>query len=63
MVILGSFVGARSSVTMAASMLRRSRVIDYASGKATIRNRAGLQAPACDCYRIVRHEGKSVRAK
>jgi len=38
-------------------MLRRSRVIGYASGKATIRNRAGLQAPACDCYRIVRREG------
>ena len=52
----------RSSVTLAAGMLHRSGLIDYARGKVSIRNRAGLESAACECYRIVRNEAERLGA-
>ena len=52
----------RSSVTVAARRLQRSGLIDYARGKVTIRNRAGLESAACECYRIVRNEAERLGA-
>ena len=46
----------RPSVTIAAGALKKAGIIDYARGKIVVLNRAGLEAGACDCYRLVRGE-------
>jgi hypothetical protein len=54
---LGQMLGApRTTVTLAAGLLHRAGMIDYARGLVTIRNRAALEETACECYRIVRDE-------
>ena len=54
---LGQMLGApRTTVTLAAGALQRSNLIGYSRGKVTIRNRAGLEKLACECYRNVRDE-------
>lgn len=40
----------RSAVTIAAGALKQSRLIEYARGKISILDRAGLEALACECY-------------
>jgi len=37
-------------------LLHRAGLIDHARGVVTIRDRAGLEGTACECYRIVRDE-------
>lgn len=49
--MLGS---SRPVVTMAACALRSAGLIDYAYGRITIRDRAGLEAASCECYAAVK---------
>ncbi|MGH9571361.1 MAG: Crp/Fnr family transcriptional regulator [Candidatus Angelobacter sp.] len=56
---LGQMLGApRTTVTLAAGLLHRAGLIDYARGVVTIQNRAALEKTACECYRTVRDEFK-----
>lgn len=48
--------GRRESVTAAAGRLQDAGLIDYARGQIKILDRKGLEATACECYRIVRDE-------
>jgi CRP-like cAMP-binding protein len=48
--------GRRESVTVAAGRLQDSGLIDYARGHIRILDRKGLEAGACECYRIVELE-------
>ena len=42
----------RSSVTLAAGILQRKKLIEYTRGAVTIVNRKRLEDSACECYRI-----------
>lgn len=46
----------RGAVNTAARGLQEHGLIDYARGKITILNRAGLEAAACECYALIRTE-------
>ncbi len=49
--LLAMMVGAqRTSVTLAAQAVQRKGLIDYARGRITVLDRAGLEAAACECY-------------
>jgi CRP-like cAMP-binding protein len=52
----------RPGVTEAAIVLQAQGLIDYTRGRVTIRDRAGLEESACDCYRIVKEEFDRVTA-
>lgn len=43
----------RSTITLAFNALRRAGLIDHVSKKILIKNRAGLEAAACECYAAV----------
>jgi CRP-like cAMP-binding protein len=40
----------RASVTVAAGILQKKDLISYTRGQVTIKDRAGLEAAACECY-------------
>jgi CRP-like cAMP-binding protein len=46
----------REGVTEAALRLQASGIIHYARGHIWVLDRAGLEARACDCYRVVKRE-------
>jgi CRP-like cAMP-binding protein len=49
----------RTTVTETASGLQRAGLIDYRRGRVEIRDRPGLEAAACGCYRTIRdHYGR-----
>jgi CRP-like cAMP-binding protein len=45
----------RTTVTLAARTLRSSDLISYRRGIIQIKDRAGLERAACECYRVVRN--------
>ena len=47
----------RPDVSIAAGLLQRAGLIHYARGKIRIFDRQGLEAAACECYRVVKHFG------
>jgi CRP-like cAMP-binding protein len=54
---LGMMLGVRrTSVTAAASMLKRRKMIEYNRGQVTILNRTGLENHACECYAVSKQE-------
>ncbi len=46
----------RSSVTVTAGILQQAGMIRYTRGRLSILDRPGLEATACECYRIVQNE-------
>jgi hypothetical protein len=46
----------RASVSEVAATLQKEGLIRYNRGKITIRDRLGLEATACECYRVVKEE-------
>jgi CRP-like cAMP-binding protein len=46
----------RPSVTVAATALHEARLVQYHHGRLTVRNRRGLEAAACECYRLIRDQ-------
>ena len=44
----------RSTISEAATQLRRRKLISYGRGTIRILDREGLEATACDCYRMLR---------
>jgi CRP-like cAMP-binding protein len=44
----------RPSVSLAAGVLQRKRIIEYAHGSVRILNRKRLETSACECYGIIR---------
>jgi Mn-dependent DtxR family transcriptional regulator len=46
----------RGSASEAAGALQRAGLISYRRGRIIILNRPGLEAAACECYRIVKGE-------
>jgi hypothetical protein len=54
---LGMMLGVRrTSVTAAASGLKRKKLIDYSRGHVTILDREGLLKCSCECYAINKRE-------
>jgi CRP-like cAMP-binding protein len=48
--------GRRQSVTVAAGRLQDAGLIQYSRGHIQVLDQSGLEAAACECYRIVRAE-------
>ena len=46
----------RPGVSLAAGVLQKAGLIDYARGRMAITDRPGLEAAECDCWHIARHE-------
>ncbi len=43
----------RASVTVAAGVLQKARLITYTRGSVRVQDRAGLEDASCECYRIM----------
>jgi CRP-like cAMP-binding protein len=53
--LLAMMLGARrQSVTVVARVLQSAGLIRYRHGRITVLDRAGLEAGACECYRVLR---------
>lgn len=52
----------RPSISVAASTLQRAGLIRYSRGTVTILDRAGLEAAACECHRLIDDECKRLTA-
>jgi hypothetical protein len=53
----------RESITAAAGKLQRAGVLSSRRGHITVIGRPGLEASACECYAMIRHEYGRLRAK
>lgn len=53
----------RSSVTVAAGVLQKAKMIAYSRGSVTILDRQKLEDAACDCYGIVQQQLKAWEAE
>jgi len=54
---LGMMLGVRrSSVTLAATNLKKKKLIEYKRGYVTILDRAGLERHSCECYGVTKRE-------
>jgi CRP-like cAMP-binding protein len=53
----------RTTVTLAAGILQRTGVIDYARGRVTVLDRAQLEAMSCECYAVIRDLYRRLRQK
>jgi len=60
--IAGMIGTRRAGVTMAALALKDRKLIDTSRGQVTILDRSGLEAVACECYRIIRKEFANLHA-
>jgi CRP-like cAMP-binding protein len=49
----------RASVTVAASMLQKAGVITYKRGAVTVKNRRGLEAASCECYKLLTRQASA----
>jgi CRP-like cAMP-binding protein len=47
----------RSGVTIAAGVFKTAGLISYTRGTLQILDRAGLEATACECYQVIKHQG------
>jgi CRP-like cAMP-binding protein len=45
----------RSSVSVAAAVLRDEKLIDYSRGTIRIKDVAGLECRSCECYRVIKN--------
>jgi CRP-like cAMP-binding protein len=52
----------RESVTAAAGKLQRAGILSYRRGHIKVVERLGLEAVACECYTVVKHEYGRMRA-
>jgi hypothetical protein len=43
----------RPSVTLAAGVLQRKRIIEYSHGSVRVLNRKKLESSACECYSVI----------
>jgi CRP-like cAMP-binding protein len=50
----------RTTVTVVASALQQAGLIRYHRGQIEIIDRAGLEAKACECYEVIRHQIEQV---
>jgi CRP-like cAMP-binding protein len=54
---LGMMLGVRrTSITLAAQLLKRRKLIDYTRGHVTVLDRHGLEMLSCECYAVSRRE-------
>jgi CRP-like cAMP-binding protein len=59
--LMAQMLGARrTTITLIASKLQEQGLIQYRRGQVTIVDRTGLEATACECYRIVRRRTEAV---
>jgi CRP-like cAMP-binding protein len=49
----------REGVSKAAGILQKNGLVNYSRGRIKILNRPGLEATACECYRIIKDESDS----
>jgi CRP-like cAMP-binding protein len=53
---LGQMLGSRrATVSLSAGLLQAAGLISYSRGRVVIRNRSGLEAASCECYKVIRH--------
>lgn len=58
--IISDMVGVqRSVVSVTAGVFQKTGLIIYSRGSITIRDRSGLEAASCECYRIVKRQVSS----
>src|SRR5205807_8405796 len=46
----------RATITVIASEFQRAGLVEFGRRRVTIRNRAGLEAMSCECYRVIKDQ-------